>query len=339
MNSTALPPAALQQILTDVHNVQVSRYNMLALSILYIYDFVITFDREFEYIWKHPKSLLSVLFLLNRYLALIAAVFDSAIYLITTPILTNTVSKNWFNFQSGVAIVHLTIIEAILVIRVWAIYERNFKILVTLVVFGVCALVASSTIQGVALNLHPVNAEPAPNFFTCTTVLPRWFAAYWLPVMAFDGTLFTLMLWRGYQTFRKYDPVTLISGTSGRRLATVLVRDSIIYYLSINMVYIMICSMWYWADVSLVESSSPYGLFLPPIVISRLLLNIREEVYHPARQNTMELSTLRAASYDPSTSLGAPQSNSSRTVIASNYNLGTSSTNVSKWEEWGRNTN
>ncbi|KAJ3787103.1 hypothetical protein GGU10DRAFT_386128 [Lentinula aff. detonsa] len=331
MNSTALPPAALQQILTDVHNVQVSRYNMLALSILYIYDFVITFDREFEYIWKHPKSLLSVLFLLNRYLALIAAVLpDYNAYL-------DKHGKNWFNFQSGVAIVHLTIIEAILVIRVWAIYERNFKILVTLVVFGVCALVASSTIQGVALNLHPVNAEPAPNFFTCTTVLPRWFAAYWLPVMAFDGTLFTLMLWRGYQTFRKYDPVTLISGTSGRRLATVLTSTASIS--SINMVYIMICSMWYWADVSLVESSSPYGLFLPPIVISRLLLNIREEVYHPARQNTMELSTLRAASYDPSTSLGAPQSNSSRTVIASNYNLGTSSTNVSKWEEWGRNTN
>ncbi|KIK54899.1 hypothetical protein GYMLUDRAFT_76815 [Collybiopsis luxurians FD-317 M1] len=280
MGSTNLPPAMLKDILVDVHNIQVSRYNMLALSVLYIYDLVTTLDQEVELIWKKPKSLLSVLFFLNRYFVLCAAVCE-----------------NWTKFVTGEAVVTLATIHAILIIRVWAIYQRSMRVLIPLGVFGVCCFISFSTIIVVG-NIRPSNAEPVPGLFTCTFEMPSWYAATLLPILAFETTLFTLMLWRGYQVFHKSDPVVTISGTSGCSLAQVL--------------------------KGLFESSSSYALFLPPVVTSKLLLNLRGEISCPDQNTTMELSTLRAAVYDPSN-------------MAVNSELDAFTTHIDRWEEWGPN--
>ncbi|KIK60709.1 hypothetical protein GYMLUDRAFT_43546 [Collybiopsis luxurians FD-317 M1] len=317
MGSTDLPSALFKEIVADVHNIQVSRYTMLALSILYIYDLVTTLDQEVELVWKKPKSLLSVLFFLNRYVPLCAAVIGPAVFLISTPELTNSVCENWMKYMCGESVVTLATIHVILVIRVWAIYQRSMRILIPLVVFGMCSFISYSTII-LAGNIRPSNAEPVPGFFTCTFEEPSWYAATWLPLLAFETTLFILVLWRGYQMFRKSDSIVPISGTSGRRLAQVLVRDSVIYYLSTGMVLVMNTCMWYWADGSLLESSSSYALFLPPIVTSKLLLNLRAEIFSPD-QNTVEFSTFRAAVHE-------------------NSELDTFTAHIERWEEWSPNT-
>ncbi|KAH7925396.1 hypothetical protein BV22DRAFT_1034073 [Leucogyrophana mollusca] len=54
MAAPALPPAVLNEIISEVRNTAMSRYNMLAMTVLYVYDLVTTLDKEVG-----PKTLFS----------------------------------------------------------------------------------------------------------------------------------------------------------------------------------------------------------------------------------------------------------------------------------------
>ncbi len=54
-------------------------------------------------------------------------------------------------------------------------------------------------------------------------VLPTFYL-FWIPLMVFESLLLTLAVCRGLQTLRH-------SGTLGRKLVIILIRDSVVYFL------------------------------------------------------------------------------------------------------------
>ncbi len=56
--------------------------------------------------------------------------------------------------------------------------------------------------------------------------IPDYFYAFWIPTIAFESLLCGLALFRGFQTFSSDGPLF----SSGRRLVSVLIRDSVFYF-------------------------------------------------------------------------------------------------------------
>ncbi|KAH7925395.1 hypothetical protein BV22DRAFT_1034071 [Leucogyrophana mollusca] len=190
-------------------------------------------------------------------------------------------------------------------------------------VFGTLQIIASAIIMGKSLNYSPALAQPAPGFVVCSMTLPPYFAAYWLPILAFEITLLALMLIKGWHNFRQQN-VTVVSGMTGQRLGNLLVRDSIIYFVVINAAYIANAVVWYWEPSTLVEAASAYGVLLPPLMASKLLLNLRDAFYRGSGRDerSMELTAFHASAprFEPSYT-------TSRTAV---------SRSQSQWEEWER---
>ncbi|THH18844.1 hypothetical protein EW146_g2207 [Bondarzewia mesenterica] len=351
-----IPVAVLKEIIAEVRNTQASRYNMLALSVLYVYDTIITLGQEIELIWMKPMSLLKVLYLLNRYLNLFSSIFNSSVYLYRGTNMKNSMSDHVSRLLAIKSDIFIRcwldeVSEwngiVILIIRVWGIYERSRWILIVSAVFGTAAHASSAVIMGISLNYSPIISQPAPGFVVCSITTPSYFAAYWIPVLAFDSTLFALMLWKGWQNLRK-DKITMVSGTSGRQLANLLVRDSIMYYLFINAVYAMDAAMWYWADVrcsfqsdtellmnvdtqpTLIEAAAVYGLYLPSVMAGKLLLNIRDELHNEDAERTdiIELSMFETAAPRSHTGI----SHQSTASVQADPGL------QGQWDEWGKGT-
>ncbi|KAH7920861.1 hypothetical protein BV22DRAFT_770594 [Leucogyrophana mollusca] len=244
MAAPALPPAVLNELISEARNTAMSRYNTLAMTVLYVYDLVTTLDKEVDLVWNRPWSFLKVLYIINRCLALLEGLFNSSVFLYQGTNLSNSVSGNWFKFQSGTALVLLVVVQTILVTRLWAMYEHNRPILISMSVFGTLQIIASATIMFKSLRYSPALAQPAPGFVVCSMILPPYFAAYWLPILAFETTLLVLMLIKGWHNFRQQN-VTGVSGMTGQRLGNLLVRDSIIYFVVINAVYLANAVVWY----------------------------------------------------------------------------------------------
>ncbi|KAK7062194.1 hypothetical protein R3P38DRAFT_2833970 [Favolaschia claudopus] len=305
---TGLPPGVLQQIITQVTNTRTSRTCECELTFSSLLNF--------ELMWFKPMSFMKVLFFLNRYLPLV-------VFLNQSPsTLTAPVRGHWFKWQIGTALVSLGIIQMILVIRIWAIYNRSKLLLVILGVFGCLQLAASSTIMGISITQGVPSSEPGPGFFVCTITTPPYFAAYWIPILTFEFTLFVLTLIKGVQNFR-LAKISPLSGKSGQALLNILVRDSVIYFFIISAVYTANASVWYWADPSLYQSSSVFGINVPPMVTCKLLFSLR---YTAQKETTLgsaehELTVFRARV--PTLSSGLQTHN-------------TSVEDQGQWGEWGR---
>ncbi|KAJ7583469.1 hypothetical protein C8J56DRAFT_1055231 [Mycena floridula] len=279
-DTPGIPSSVLKQIFAQIRNTRTSRSCELALDVLYCYDFVTTLDQEVDLIWVD-----------------IGSSSKSGKHLPHWPSF-----KVYLNQKCQGAVLKISF-AAILVLRIWAIYNRNNMLLAVLGAFGVLQIAASATIMGISITQGIPSSEPGPGFFVCTITTPPYFAAYWIPILVFEFALFILTLIKGIQNLRQTS-VSVLSGTSGQALLNILVRDSVIYFFIIAAVYAGNASVWYWADSSLYEASSVFGIIIPPIVANKLLFSLRHTFYHGTTQNSsdFEMTSFRVAGRTPSSS-------------------------------------
>ncbi|CAE6511274.1 unnamed protein product [Rhizoctonia solani] len=74
---TDMSPEGLARTITEAQHINAAKYYLIASITMMAYDMVLTFHLEYEYIWKRKKTLVSYLFLINRYL-------NPCYYIITT---------------------------------------------------------------------------------------------------------------------------------------------------------------------------------------------------------------------------------------------------------------
>lgn len=73
-----------------------------------------------------------------------------------------------------------------------------------------------------------VQSHIIPGLPTCTLLsVPDYLYTFWIPILAFESLLCGMALFRGIQTLYHHQSVF----RSGRHLMTMLLRDSVIYYL------------------------------------------------------------------------------------------------------------
>ncbi|KDR69146.1 hypothetical protein GALMADRAFT_282816 [Galerina marginata CBS 339.88] len=259
-----------ESIVSNLWNIQATHYARIASSTIVLYDHLITLQEEVELIWKACWSLVTILFLMNRYYILAALFFD--LYVTFSPNITNTVRGQYFHWEGWTGLVAAILAQGILQVRIYALYSLNKKILaVMLICYFACSAV--SAWMWTDLEILIIIAVPIPGGKFCIPSRAANFYSFWIPVLSFEFMLFFLAVFRGIGEYR-------LAGSSmfrgGRSLVGILIRDSVFYFLVIAVAYLISLLFWLSAPSGLVEAPVGYSPAMSCVLANRVLFNIRE---------------------------------------------------------------
>jgi len=253
-----------------IREIQHARYSTLAASTIIVYDHVISLDQEIELVWKAPWTMGKVLFFLNRYYPLCIVVFNQ--YTLFSSILTDELCTNWLRWQGWTGLATCMVAEVILQLRLYALYFLDKKVLLFMVVSFLATSAGSAAIMGNVLSKVTARAHVIPGLPFCVPIdLPDYVYTFWIPILANESLLCGMALFRGFQAFRYRQNVF----QSGRHLVTLLLRDSIIYFLIIFVTYLTNLLIWSTGKIGLIEIPAGFTVAMSCVMGNRLILNVR----------------------------------------------------------------
>ncbi|KAF4616828.1 hypothetical protein D9613_008234 [Agrocybe pediades] len=161
--------------------------------------------------------------------------------------------------------------EGVLQTRIYALYGQNKGVLTLMVA---CYAIATAISAWAAIT-DIIQAKSAvisvPRHVLCSfPTLSKNTFGLWLPPLIFESGLCIMALYKGIQT---------LSYVGGRRrrvsLMDILIRDSVLYFLIISVLYTTCFVMWMAAPVAYLEI--PVGILVAMTCIlgSRMIFNLR----------------------------------------------------------------
>jgi len=259
----------------DEQELNIVNYVAAAQFTLLFYDYFLTFEWEVSRYWHHGITWPTVLFLANRYGTLLGIVPVVVMYFWTSP-----AGPRKIQICTGLEVYHeyfITVIQitigVLLVLRTYALYERNNCVLCFMLVFGMSVLCISiwstiNTDRGPAGDRGSVVALEMGCAYAVAQTEVKGLIIDWSTLSLFDCMIFLLTL---YKTLRRHRP-------AGFNLLTVLMRDGCIYF------GVMVISNLSNIFTYAFGTPATRGLFntttniISSLMTSRLMLNIRDPV-------------------------------------------------------------
>ncbi|KAH7912631.1 hypothetical protein BJ138DRAFT_1100129 [Hygrophoropsis aurantiaca] len=228
---------------------------LISYSIL-IYDYLLTFSVEVERFWRRPTlSWAYVLFFANRYINLVGHIPVAAkTFWASNPTLHEDTRYNQF------VIVFIQVIGAILMImRVYALYDKNRRILFPLLLLGMVVLTVGFGYAYVTVELQ--------RFTSVALTLDRLgLAIAWSGLLVFDAVIFALTLYKSW-----------CNGSIGERtLVDIVLRDGTLYFAIMTAANVGNILTFLLAAPAARASGSTITNILSATMISRLMLNLRD---------------------------------------------------------------
>ncbi|KDR75902.1 hypothetical protein GALMADRAFT_248681 [Galerina marginata CBS 339.88] len=261
--------------------------------VLLLYDHMLTFGEEVEKIWSRPFTLPTLLFYINRYVTHFQYIVIQVAFHETT--WTDSVCNRYVRFAGASTTSLVAVGELIMILRVYALYLGNKKILVFLLVL-LCGQVSVS-----AWAVHNGMRVPQPRGFPgCVlTGKNKTFAALWGAPLVTDTCIFFLTVWRAARYLRKHGRMTVME---------IMLRDGTLYFLTIFGVNLMNTLIYFLALGDLKAVGASFSQILTSIMISRLQLNLR---YTKSDSGVIGLPKMKAMFGYQKTSGPRPETSSS----------------------------
>jgi len=258
----------------EVHAWQVAvqgHHNRVSSLTFMVWDYVITLEDERELFWRRPWTLATFLFLWIRYVGILLIAFG--VFVAVSPNLSDSLCYFWLRFEGGVGMSISWAIQVILQLRIYALYDASPGIAALIIGAFSVEVLAVIGLFSVGSANNTVVAEAVGNMVRCSaTAVPGWLWVFWLPVTSFELLLCVLAIYKGYQR---------VHSIGHQALQDILVRDSVIYYLAIQCVYVFNLICWVRdAKVSL-EVLTALAIALPSVMSSRMMINIRRALLLP----------------------------------------------------------
>ncbi|KDQ56081.1 hypothetical protein JAAARDRAFT_320059 [Jaapia argillacea MUCL 33604] len=255
----------------------------LSATFVSIYDHLICFDQEVELIWKHPGVSAKIFFLLTRYGG--NCIVITICLLLFTEVKTVSVSHSRLLLQVWATAIPSWVVQVIMQSRLYAMYGRSRRVLIFT---GTCFVI--EIIASMAFGLYrDLRAAPVRVFEKWTgcivTNMPEYRVGMWLAIMAYEGILFLLALYKTLlHLLRMNHPWTRNS------VADILLRDNILYFFVIFTNYCLTIVAWFALPFVWVEILGTFNITVTCTLGCRLILNIREVSYrHHQCVNTAEI--------------------------------------------------
>ncbi|KAG1776618.1 hypothetical protein EV702DRAFT_1279156 [Suillus placidus] len=241
---------------SDVADLQISKYaNIGSLAVL-IFDYCITFQDEVKWTWFRPWDLTRVIFTISRYLPFIGSGMTAYAALRVNGPCPPTLAENIVHIISIVAA------EVLLVIRTWAFWKKSRKALIGLLTFSVV-----TTITAVAVNVNP-NHQLIPGGQStpgCYFESSRNAAGVYCILAIFECGILILTAYKRFHDYRE----------SQNSIVTTVYGGSMLY---------MLCIITITVTNAIIDAVSPFGysnmfdtlqLVVHSVLASRILFHLR----------------------------------------------------------------
>jgi len=173
--------------------------------------------------------------------------------------------------------------QAILQIRLYALYSLNKKVLALMLTFYFSC--AASSVWIIVTELSDTLAVVVLGRFCLPIGIPHRFYTYWIPMVSYESLLCGLALFQGFRTFRSGGSMF----RNGKRLVGIMVRDSILYFLVICATYLTCLVLWAVTRTTLHEVPIGFTVALSCVLANRIVLNVRK------MSKNVELASSRAS--------------------------------------------
>ncbi|KAJ7624578.1 hypothetical protein FB45DRAFT_1060845 [Roridomyces roridus] len=251
--------------------------------VVIVYDYLVTLPVEIHYIWLRRKRGSSYWFLLNRYLGLsIMFIIGGLKFSVIPPTVCETIPK----LAKGFLISQEVVVFGILVLRVYAMFNLDRRILALLLVTGAAAFSMSAWLVSTQATVPPpadanlnnsdlpnhLNGfpQPSPGSTLCPDLIfhPTAIrvAGAWEGQFALDTLIFLLTVYRAFLHRRREEWQS--------SLLRCLFRDGAIYFFVLSIANLANILMYYYGDALLSGSLTWFASALSTVVLARLMLNL-----------------------------------------------------------------
>ncbi|KAF8881261.1 hypothetical protein BD779DRAFT_1025932 [Infundibulicybe gibba] len=139
----------------DLNEVIIRSYSSLVALVFLAWDLVVTFGDEYEYVWKQNWTPVKCIYLFCRYFSLVAQIVNYVIAQgpISRVPVAHAICKAWYTFQSLSTTSLLCSVNALLMLRIYALYDWSRRIAIFLVILFFVDVISLST-QGLHLCVN-----------------------------------------------------------------------------------------------------------------------------------------------------------------------------------------
>ncbi|KAF8974606.1 hypothetical protein BDZ97DRAFT_1911773 [Flammula alnicola] len=258
----------------NVGNSPLVHYCQVAALVIIVYDHLITFDREVEYIWARYFG--DILLISDCYIFLNRNANATSIQnsLVNSARLLNHSCAIGLKFVGTGSMIIIIITQMIMQLRIKALYGKTVSMLITVSwVLEVMAVISLGIASLVAIDVHPVIL---PGASVCNpTYLPRYAFLFWVPVIVFETFLFSLALRIAYQNYLE------VGNWGGAWLIQVVLRDNFSFFICAFAAYIVTATTWIAANPQYFTVPGSFSCSLTSIMGCRLILNLCQAYHHP----------------------------------------------------------
>ncbi|KAJ7460058.1 hypothetical protein B0H11DRAFT_2058636 [Mycena galericulata] len=266
------------------HQLFISRCLVFIPFTILLYDYALTIGLEVERYWGTTLTWGGGLYYLNRYSALIGTIPVFVEYLLTTDDPgKDSVCDGFQSYHQYFALLSQLLVAVILITRTYALYEQNkivlgFMVVITLGAtgFGVAMALTGSTSDTLPQRLQSIGC-PSPTDHSSNLRT----AAAWSGMLVFDVMIFALTMFKA----RRYS-------TRRGSLFTVLVRDGGLYFAVIIASNACNIGTYVLSGPILSGALSTVTNVLSSVLVSRLMLNLRDPTIRlPQRNRSARVTT------------------------------------------------
>jgi len=262
-------------------------YIQVAVAVAVAYDHALTFGREIEYIWRRSLSIVTVLYLLTRYLG--DAVVIIGAYLCITDDASPNLCFRLFQVRAWGTLVYSWLTQCIMQLRIYAMYGRSRRVLVLLLAAFLSEVLAIVVI--IWRTIGPtsklvVSDEPYPGKHLCSfSGINKNFTYLFIPVLCFEVLLFILAIRFSLGNMRNTKNGHSASGLRVDSFMSILVRDSILYFFINLALCVVIMGLWRNITAMRANITIPFVMLVEIVVGTRMVINFKEHC------NTRRLSS------------------------------------------------
>jgi len=203
-------------------------YAYVAAIALLIYDYLLTIYAEITLVWYSPWTYTKVLFLLTRYLPMANAYFilyDQLFLNTSADLCPKTFIVNIWLLTFGIISA-----EIILMVRTWAVWNRDRRIGLILVINLVGGVISSTVGAGLFMDSVTSLPSPYPGFRGCFfSGTVKYLVQSIMTLVVMDAVVLILMMISAYRSYK--------CGNSPE-LSNVIHRDAILFYF-----FMLVCSI------------------------------------------------------------------------------------------------
>ncbi|PFH47453.1 hypothetical protein AMATHDRAFT_67702 [Amanita thiersii Skay4041] len=212
----------LSELIFAIGHGRDASYADVASLVLLTFDYLLTLSLEIKYVWFSRWSIIKVLYFVMRYVPFFTM---ACVVLLDIPGRSPEACKKLMETCCYGVLIAVFAAEAILTLRIWAIYLRNCKMAVLLLVVYFGMTISLFVVLPQLLTSVKFVGLPFVNGPTCFLVAAdKRFVIFWFMLAAYDAFQCALLASKAFGAFKH-------GGSS--RLISLVYREGILYYLCI----------------------------------------------------------------------------------------------------------